>query len=103
MNARSRLMPPPPPRLYGCRAERATRTSLPPREGAPMVLAIDWSTGVENAWSDIAEFVPKFLAFLVILIIGYVVARVLSRIADAALERLHFDEAVERGGIAKAM
>jgi hypothetical protein len=41
--------------------------------------------------------VPKLLGFLIIVAIGYVLAKVLSRIADRLLERVGFDRWVERG------
>ena len=69
-----------------------------------MVLAdIEFGQGVEDAWSDIASFVPKLLGFLVILVVGWFIAKAISKVADAALERLGFDRAVERGGVAKAL
>ena len=43
------------------------------------------------------------MAFLVILLIGWLVAKALSKAVDKILERVGFDRAVERGGIAKAM
>ena len=64
---------------------------------------INFSEGIEAAWSRIASFVPKFLGFLVILIIGYFVAKAISRILARILDRVGFNRAVERGGIAKAM
>lgn len=67
------------------------------------MLAVEWSRGIEDAWSDVAAFVPKFLGFLAILVIGYLVVKAISKIADAALERVGFDKAVERGGIKQAM
>lgn len=67
------------------------------------MLAVEFSQGVEDAWADVATFVPKFLGFLAILLIGYVVAKAISKIADKALERAGFDKAVERGGIKKAL
>lgn len=66
-------------------------------------LAVDFGQGVEDAWVTVAEFVPKFLVFLVILIVGYVVARALQKATDAVLERVGFDQAVERGGVRKAL
>jgi hypothetical protein len=48
-------------------------------------------------------FVPKFVAFLVILVIGWLVARLLLRGVDAVLERIGFDRWVERGGIKTAL
>lgn len=67
------------------------------------VLAVEWSRGIEDAFSDVAAFVPKLVAFLLILGIGYVVVKAIARIADAALERVGFDEAVERGGVKRAL
>jgi hypothetical protein len=67
------------------------------------MFAVEWSQGIEDAFSNVAEFVPKLLGFLVILLIGYLVVKAISRIADAALERTGFDRAVERGGIKRAL
>jgi hypothetical protein len=67
------------------------------------ILAVEWSQGIEDAWSDVASFVPKFLGFLVILLVGYFIAKLIAKAADAILERVGFDRAVERGGIKKAL
>jgi hypothetical protein len=67
------------------------------------MLAVTWSRGVEDAWTNVAEFVPKLFGFLLILIIGYFIAKALSKLADGVLERVKFDAAVERGGIGKAL
>ena len=32
--------------------------------------SINVGTGVSNAWSNVATFVPKFVVFLIILIVG---------------------------------
>lgn len=67
------------------------------------MLAVEWSQGIEDAWSDVAAFIPKLFGFLAILLIGYLVVKAISKIVDAALERVGFDNAVERGGIKKAL
>jgi hypothetical protein len=67
------------------------------------ILAIAWSNGIEDAWSDIATFVPRFIAFLVILLIGYLIAKLIAKAADAVLERVGFDRWVERGGVGRAL
>ena len=69
---------------------------------APLA-APDWSAGIEDAWSRVATFVPKLAGFLLILGIGYLVAKALSKTIDAVLERIGFDRAVERGGIRRAL
>jgi Mechanosensitive ion channel, conserved TM helix len=66
-------------------------------------LAVEWSQGIEDAWSNVATFVPKFLGFLVILVVGYLIAKLIAKAANAILERVGFDRAVERGGIKRAL
>src|SRR5215210_490330 len=68
-----------------------------------MLAAIEWSRGVEDAWTKVATFVPKLFGFLIILLIGYFIAKAIAKIADKILERVGFDRAVERGGIKRAM
>jgi hypothetical protein len=67
------------------------------------MLAIEWEQGLNDAWARIATFVPKLLGFLVILLIGYVLAKALSRIVDGLLERVGFDRWVERGSLKTAL
>lgn len=67
------------------------------------MLAVEWSRGIEDAWADVATFIPKFLGFLAILVIGYLIVKAISKAADAALEKVGFDRAVERGGIKQAL
>ncbi|MFC7726947.1 hypothetical protein ACFQW6_17680 [Nocardioides sp. GCM10028917] len=53
--------------------------------------------------TTIAEFVPKLALFLVILVIGIIIAKVIAKALNALLERTGFDRAVERGGIKRAL
>lgn len=62
-------------------------------------LAVDFQRGFTDAWSSIVTFVPKLIGFLIILAIGWVLATVISRIADRVLRRVGFDRMVDRGGI----
>jgi hypothetical protein len=68
-----------------------------------VVEAIDYQTGLNNAWSNIATFVPKFVVFLLILFIGYFIAKAVSKILAKILQRVGFDGLVERGGVKKAL
>ncbi|TQM38978.1 mechanosensitive ion channel family protein [Pseudonocardia cypriaca] len=56
-----------------------------------------------DAMRTVAVFVPQLLLFLVILLIGWLIAKALRKVTDTVLERLHFDRAVERGGIGRAL
>ncbi|MDQ2815434.1 MAG: hypothetical protein M3Z75_27205 [Actinomycetota bacterium] len=68
-----------------------------------MPVAINYGTGVSSAWANVATFVPKFVVFLIILIVGWLIAKVITKAISAVLTRVGFDKAVERGGIKKAL
>ncbi len=58
---------------------------------------------LRDGLSTVATFVPKFLAFIVILVVGWFVAKAIAKAVDKVLERVGFDRAVERGGVKKAL
>jgi hypothetical protein len=66
-------------------------------------LALDLETPVRDGITTVATFVPKLLGFLVILLVGWFVAKLVAKLVDKLLERAGFDRAVERGGIKKAL
>jgi small-conductance mechanosensitive channel len=68
-----------------------------------MPLAVDVQGGVSSAWSNVVTFVPKLAAALVIILVGYLVARVVAGVLNKVLERVGFDRAVERGGLRQAL
>ncbi|HEY8545158.1 MAG TPA: hypothetical protein VIL36_08925 [Acidimicrobiales bacterium] len=70
---------------------------------SPSLVAVEWSQGIEDAWSDVATFVPKLVGFLAVLFIGWIVAKFLSRVAGRLLDRVGFDRVVERGGFKQAL
>jgi hypothetical protein len=63
----------------------------------------NFSAALGRAWESVIMFLPLFLAFLVILVIGYAVAALLGKAVDKLLTKAGFDRAVERGGIKRAM
>jgi Conserved TM helix len=67
------------------------------------MLAIDIESGLTEAWERVATFVPKLLGFLLILVVGYFVAKLLARVVDRLLERVGFDRWVERGTLKGAL
>ena len=68
-----------------------------------MPLAVDFQGGVSSAWSNVITFVPKLAAALVIILVGYLIAKVVASVLDKILERVGFDRAVERGGLKQAL
>jgi Conserved TM helix len=55
------------------------------------VAAIDILTGLEAALTDLLRFLPKLIGFLVILIVGYIVARIVKSVTMRVLARLGLD------------
>ena len=68
-----------------------------------LVAAIDFEGGLEEAWDSIITFLPKLLGFLLIIGIGYFVAKAVEKLLDKILERVGFDRLVERGGLRTAL
>ncbi|MEV4510859.1 hypothetical protein AB0K00_18035 [Dactylosporangium sp. NPDC049525] len=66
-----------------------------------------WSVDISNPLSNMlrtaAAFLPRAIGFIVILIVGYLVARLLRTAVDKGLERVGFDRLVERGGLKTAL
>lgn len=69
-----------------------------------MVLAKSgFSEGLDTAWADAAQILPKIGYFLLILIVGIIVAKIIQKIVTKVLQRVGFDRLVERGGIKQAL
>ena len=65
--------------------------------------AVDVGGSVHDGLSAVATFVPKLVGFLLILIVGYLIAKFIAKLVDKLLEKVGFDGAVEKGGIKKAL
>ncbi|HEY1180503.1 MAG TPA: hypothetical protein VGF17_30470 [Phytomonospora sp.] len=62
---------------------------------------MDISQSFQNALDAVVAFIPRALAFLAILVIGYIVARILRTVAVKLLSKVGFDRVAERGGLRK--
>ena len=61
------------------------------------------SNSFQNLLDTVFHSIPKILVFLIILVIGWIVAKALGRIVDMILRRVKFDRFVERGVIGQAL
>ncbi|GIE92755.1 mechanosensitive ion channel family protein [Paractinoplanes rishiriensis] len=59
--------------------------------------------GLSDMWRSVLMFLPAALAFVAILVVGYVVARVLRKLVAKALTRAGFDRAVDRGRVGRTL
>lgn len=64
---------------------------------------MNFTEGLEAAWQAVALFLPKLLGALLILVVGFIIAKALQKATNALLERVGFDRAVERGGVRRAL
>jgi hypothetical protein len=55
--------------------------------------------GLGDAWSTIATFVPKLFAFLIILLIGWLIAKGVSKALTVVLKKVGFDRLIEKTGL----
>src|SRR5689334_6884172 len=67
------------------------------------VRSVDIGSPLSNMLRSAAAFLPRAIAFIVVLIVGYLVARLLRAAVDKLLERVGFDRLVERGGLKTAL
>ncbi|MBW3601994.1 MAG: hypothetical protein KY434_04745 [Actinobacteria bacterium] len=60
-------------------------------------------SGLQRGVATAARILPQLVSFVVILVVGYLAARLISRLTARLLERVGFDRAVERGGVRRAL
>jgi hypothetical protein len=58
---------------------------------------------LQATFASLVAFLPHLLGAAVILLVGWLLARLLEKATDAVLERLKFDAALERGGVRAAL
>ncbi|HEX2153761.1 MAG TPA: hypothetical protein VHL52_07275 [Acidimicrobiia bacterium] len=63
----------------------------------------DIGATLSDAWARVVELTPQIVLFLVILIVGWLIARGVASLLDTVLEKVGFDRWVERGGIRRAL
>lgn len=66
---------------------------------------MDWNLDVsfERMINDFIAWIPHLIGAIFILVVGYVVAKLLEKGTDAVLEKVGFDRAASRGGVADAL
>lgn len=61
--------------------------------------AIDFTQPFEDAFSTLLKFVPRLLGALVILFVGYIVAKMIGKLVTKLLDRLGFNQWMDRAGV----
>jgi hypothetical protein len=67
------------------------------------MVAIDVGQSFQRMLDTVVRIVPKLIVFVVILIIGWIVAKIIERAVAIILDRLHFNRVAERGMVGDAL
>lgn len=67
------------------------------------VLAVNVTQSLQNLLDTVMRSIPKIALFLVILVIGWIVARVIMQAVVMILRKVHFDRFVQRGVVGEAL
>jgi Conserved TM helix len=65
--------------------------------------AIDVGHSLQRMLDNVVRIVPKLIVFVIILIIGWIVAKIIERAVAAILERTHFNRVAQRGVVGEAL
>src|SRR6516162_3616089 len=65
--------------------------------------SVSVSQSFQNLLDSVFRALPKILVFLVVLMVGWIVAKAVARVTDMILRRVHFERFVERGAIGQAL
>jgi Conserved TM helix len=67
------------------------------------MVAIDVGQSFQRVLDTVVRIVPKLVVFVIILIIGWIVAKIIERAVAMILDRLHFNRVAERGMVGNAL
>lgn len=64
---------------------------------------MDWMAGLTSAWNSIASFIPKLLVFLIILFIGWIIAKAIAKFVGMILNRVGFNKVLDKAGAGRLL
>ena len=72
-----------------------------------MLAAIEWNSlivaPVSEMLTKLIGYLPTLIGALIILTVGWVIAKTLRRVVDRALEAIHFDKLADKAGISEIL
>ena len=64
-----------------------------------VIAQIEYREGIEEAWDDLVGFVPRLIAALVVLLVGWLIANFIRRLITKGLKGARFEQLIERSGL----
>jgi hypothetical protein len=65
--------------------------------------SVSFSQSVQNLLDTVMHSLPKILVFLIVLVVGWIIAKALQKAVVMVLHRVHFDNFAERGAVGDAL
>lgn len=65
--------------------------------------AVDIGSSIQAMMGAVGRTAPRIVVFLVILVVGWIIAKVLQKVVTMLLGKLHFDRVAERGMVGDAL
>ncbi len=63
------------------------------------MLAVEFQQPIEDAFSKLFSFIPNLIVLILILVVGYFVARFIRRAIVTVLRKIRFDDYIDKAGI----
>ncbi len=63
------------------------------------MLAVEFSQPIEDAFSKLFGFIPNLIVLILILVVGYFIARFIRRAIVTLLRKIRFDDYIDKAGI----
>jgi hypothetical protein len=63
------------------------------------MLAVDYAGPIEDAFSKLFSFIPNLIVLILILVVGYFIARFIRRAVVTLLRKIRFDDYIDKAGI----
>src|SRR5262252_1229307 len=74
------------------------------QQGVPGADSVNFSNRLQSSFQQVfGQTLPALIGALVILFAGYLLAKVLQRLAERGLRRIRLNQLLERGGVTKAV
>jgi Conserved TM helix len=64
---------------------------------------VNFGQSIQNLLNTIARSIPKILVFLLILVVGWIIAKVIGKLIAKGLEKIGFNRFAERGTVGQAL
>jgi hypothetical protein len=63
------------------------------------MLAVEFQQPIEDAFSKLFSFIPNLIVLILILVVGYFIARFIRRAIVTVLRKIRFDDYIDKAGI----